>query len=335
MKVSQVVRAWSSILRGRAPSLSIEVTRECPLHCPGCYAYDDNHLGGGATLRQLRDFKGQQLVDGILDLVRRHKPLHVSLVGGDPLVRHKEMEEVVAALTGRGINVQVVTSAFRPIPAAWATTPLLDVVVSIDGLAAEHDVRRTPATYDRILKNIAGQRMTVHCTITGQMMKRPGYLDEFLRFWTPLAEIKRIWFSLFTPQRGDRLPEILTREERERVVSELLELRPRYPKLAMGPGTLRQFLSPPSSPEECVFARTTSTISADLTTSIHPCQFGGDPDCSSCGCMASAGLAAVAAHKLGGVIPLAPLFKASLWAGGKPPVRKQDFPILGQSRESL
>jgi len=34
------------------------------------------------------------------------------------------------------------------------------VVVSIDGLRPEHDVRRTPATYDRILKNIADQNIS-------------------------------------------------------------------------------------------------------------------------------------------------------------------------------
>ncbi|HAX41242.1 MAG TPA: radical SAM protein, partial [Solibacterales bacterium] len=48
-----------------------------------------------------------------------------------------------------------------------------------------------------------GQKITVHSTITGQMMKRPGYLREFLEFWTPRPEIHKVWFSLFTPQVGD------------------------------------------------------------------------------------------------------------------------------------
>ena len=51
----------------------------------------------------------------------------------------------------------------------------VNFAVSIDGLQPDHDVRRTPATYERILKNIIGQNITIHCTITGQMMKRPGY----------------------------------------------------------------------------------------------------------------------------------------------------------------
>jgi sulfatase maturation enzyme AslB (radical SAM superfamily) len=66
------------------------------------------------------------------------------------------------------------------------------MVVSIDGLPAEHDIRRAPATYERILKNIVGQRVTLHCTITGQMMKRAAYLEDFLAFWTPREEVHRI-----------------------------------------------------------------------------------------------------------------------------------------------
>ena len=51
--------AWGRILSGYTPALSLEITRECPLHCPGCYAYGDDHLGGELTLREVRDFKGQ------------------------------------------------------------------------------------------------------------------------------------------------------------------------------------------------------------------------------------------------------------------------------------
>jgi len=37
--------------------LSIEITRECPLSCPGCYAYGETHLGGEVTLRDLHDLR--------------------------------------------------------------------------------------------------------------------------------------------------------------------------------------------------------------------------------------------------------------------------------------
>lgn len=294
LKISEVLQAWGSILSGRTPSISIELTRECPLRCPGCYAYEDAHLGvPGITLRQLADFKGSDLVRRTLRLIDQHRPLHVSLVGGDPLVRYRELEELLPELDRRGIHVQLVTSAFRPIPLHWNALSRLNVVVSVDGLQPEHDVRRKPATYERILKNVAGTKVTIHCTITGQMMDRPGYLEEFARFWSERGETKRIWFSLFTPQQGAMSPEILTSAERRRVIEELMQLADAYPLINMHKRVIEEFRKPPASPQECIFARTTLTVSADLKTRITPCQFGGSPDCSQCGCFASMGLAAV------------------------------------------
>jgi sulfatase maturation enzyme AslB (radical SAM superfamily) len=312
---SQIFQAWGKILKGEHPSLSIEITRECPLRCPGCYAYDDAHLGGAQTLRDLNDRSGQSLVDGVLEVVDRLKPLHLSIVGGDPLVRYRELELLIPLLLARGIHVQIVTSAFRTMGPTWASLPRLHIVVSIDGLQPEHDVRRAPATYDRILKNIVGQRITIHCTVTGQMMKRPGYLEEFLEFWTPRPEIKKVWFSLFTPQVGDQIPEILDSQERVAAIADMTQLRKQYPKLDMPEAVIRQFASPPQRPQDCVFALTTQTLSADLSTKITPCQFGGNPDCASCGCIASMGLASIASHKLGGILSVGTIFKSSIKIG--------------------
>lgn len=182
MKTLEVVAAWGKILSGRAPILSIEITRECPLTCPGCYAYGDDHLGGGAKLAELSDYRGDELVGRILDLVEERQPLHVSLVGGEPLVRHKELSRILPVLSARGIDSMITTSAVIPIPMEWMSLPKVRVVVSVDGLPAEHDVRRKPATYERILKNIEGRSCNIHFTITRQMMNRPGYLEEFFAF---------------------------------------------------------------------------------------------------------------------------------------------------------
>src|SRR5262245_26349908 len=230
METGAVVKAWGLILSGYRPNLSIEITRECPLRCPGCYAYGDTHLGGDVVLRQLADFKGQELIDGVLNLVKQRRPLHLSIVGGEPLVRFRELETLLPQLTGMGIHTQVVTSAVRPIPESWATMDKLQVCVSVDGLQPEHDVRRAPATYDRILKHIKGQQVTIHCTITRQQA-RPGYITEFTEFWAKLADVKRIWFSLYTPQKGEDSPERLRQEDRAQAVKEISELYAREPKL--------------------------------------------------------------------------------------------------------
>jgi sulfatase maturation enzyme AslB (radical SAM superfamily) len=315
VKRADVVKAWGRILTGYRPNLSIEITRECPLRCPGCYAYGDMHLGGGVVLRQLADFKGQELVDGVLDVVRRYKPVHLSIVGGEPLVRFRELDQLLPALSAMGTHTQVVTSAVRPIPESWAAIPRVQVCVSIDGLAPEHDVRRAPATYERILKHIRGQRVTVHCTITRQQT-RPGYVSEFTKFWTSVPDVEQIWFSLYTPQKGEQSPEQLTTEDRQRVVKEIAALYAGNAKLHdMIPPVIQGYLHPPQNPDECIFAKTTACLSADLKKAITPCQYGGDPDCTQCGCMASVGLAALGDHRLGGFIPLRTIFDGSLRVG--------------------
>jgi MoaA/NifB/PqqE/SkfB family radical SAM enzyme len=315
-----IFSAWGRILSGRTPALSIEITRECPLRCPGCYAYGDHHLGGELTLREVRDFKGQELVERFMEVVDRHRPLHVSIVGGEPLVRYRELNEILPRLAERGIHSQVVTSAVREIPKHWRDIYRLSIVVSIDGLQPEHDERRKPATYERILKHIVGHHITVHSTITRQQVNREGYFDDFLRLWSAREEVEKIWYSLYTPQIGEISDERLRPADRERVVGDLMALRVKYPKLALPKGLIEVYAEPPSSPEDCVFARTTMTISADLKTKITPCQYGGAPDCTQCGCIASAGLAAVARHQLFGFIPVASIFNGSLKVGDR--VRK-------------
>ena len=311
MKKSEVFQAWATILAGRSPSLSIEITKECPLRCPGCYAFDTAHLGGGILLRQLSDFKGDELVSRVLAVIDERKPLHVSLVGGDPLVRYRELETLLPEMERRGVHTQIVTSAFRVIPGHWKQFLKLNVVVSIDGLQPEHDVRRKPATYERILKSIRDAHVTIHCTVTAQIAQREGYLEEFLAFWSQQPQIAKVWFSLFTPQLGAKDPEILSAQQRVSVIAQLRALRHKYAVLDMPDAVIDEIANPPQSAEECIFARTTETISADLKTQITPCQFGGKPDCSQCGCIASMGLAAVGHHKLVGPLTAGHVFLAS------------------------
>jgi MoaA/NifB/PqqE/SkfB family radical SAM enzyme len=317
MKKSEVLNAWRSILTGQKPSLSIEITRECPLRCPGCYAYEPEHLGTGVNLRQLSDYKGDDLVRRLLALVDRERPVHLSIVGGDPLVRYRELEQLLPQLEQRGVHVQLVTSAFRALPGAWNALSKLSLVVSVDGLQPEHDERRKPATYERILKSISESIVTIHCTVTGQIADRPGYLEEFLRFWSDRPQVKRIWVSLFTPQQGAEGPEILTPAMRREVLDELERLYPLYPKFQMNREMIEELRNPPQSPEECIFARTTLSLSADLETRIGPCQFGGKPDCTQCGCIASMALAAVGHHRVLGGLTAGHLMGASERVGAK------------------
>jgi hypothetical protein len=205
-------------------------------------------------------------------------------------------------LSQRGTNTMIVTSAVIPIPREWMELPRITVAVSIDGLAPDHNIRRRPATYDRILQNIAGRRVNIHCTIVRQHMQQPGYLEQFLAFWSARPEVNRIWFSVYTPQRGESSAEMLLPDDRLRLARELPAISRRFPKLML-PGAMAQaFAEPPASPAQCLFSKMSVNYTADLKTNVEPCVFGGNPDCSQCGCSISAGL-----HWIGGITVAGPL----------------------------
>jgi len=254
------------------------------------------------------------LVAATIALVRRLRPVHLSIVGGEPLVRYRELSELLPRLDQMGVEVQLVTSAVRPIPEEWKHIPTLHLVVSIDGLPPEHDCRRAPATYERILKHIASHEITVHCTVTRQMLARRGYLADFCRFWSDRSEVRKIWFSVYTPQEGEDCPERLRGEDRDILFEELSVART-FPKVHLPRIVLEAYRNPPRAPQECAFARLTTCISADLTTPVTPCQLGGKPVCQECGCIASAGMHGIARWKLGGLIPVSAILNGSLRVG--------------------
>jgi len=315
LRPRDLARGWWRVLNGHVPMLSIEITRECPLSCPGCYAYGDSHLGGETTLRELNDYRGDALVEGVLNLVRQHKPMHVSLVGGEPLIRHRELSSILPRLSAMGVYSMVVTSGVIAIPQEWMGIARLRVAVSVDGLPEHHDDRRKPATYERILKNIAGRSINVHWVITRPMLLRNSYLEEYVAFWNDRPEVDHIWVSLYSPQMGEESAERLTAADRERIAAELPELRKSYPKLLLPKGVARAFVKPPASPEQCLFSKMSLNFSADLRTHVEPCVFGGTPDCTQCGCSISSALHWIRDIKVAGPLTIGHLVQSSLSVG--------------------
>ena len=146
-------------------------------------------------------------------------------------MRYRELNTLLPLLAERGIHVQLVTSAVREIPLEWHDLPRFSLTVSIDGLQPEHDARRTPATYERILKHIAGHEITVHCTVTRQQVNRPGYIEEFLALLVRHDRKSRRSGSASTRRRSAKCPtKCLRPDDRTRVVTDLQALRLALPE---------------------------------------------------------------------------------------------------------
>jgi MoaA/NifB/PqqE/SkfB family radical SAM enzyme len=251
------------------------------------------------NLRELSDLRGDSLVDGVLNLVDRHDPMQVTLVGGEPLMRERELSKLLPILSGRGVFTTVVSSGVIPIPNEWTALPRVTVAISVDGLPEHHDVRRKPATYERILRNIADRRVYIHWTVVRTHLEDPDYLDRYVSFWSARPEVHRIWMSVYTPQKGEQSPEMLTWTDRARLAEAMPALAREYPKFLVTAGMARALLRPPASPAECAFARVSANYTADLRTRVRPCVFGGNPDCSQCGCAISSALHWITNQQLG------------------------------------
>ncbi len=315
MNTRHLISSWGKVLSGHTPLLSIEITKECPLRCPGCYAYGPDHLGGDVTLNALGDFRGDELVARILQLVDRHQPLHVSLVGGEPMLRHRELSRILPLLNAQRRHVMVVTSGIVPVPMEWMQYDQFTVAVSIDGNPEHHNVRRAPATYDRILRNIEGRRVFIHGTLTHPMLNGPDYLDRYIEFWDARPEVKHVWLSLYSPQVGEQSAEMLTAEDRENVSRWLPQLSRKYPKLLAPDGMAKAYATPPRSPADCTFAQSSVNYTADLATRVEPCVFGGNPDCTQCGCAASIALHWIREVPVAGPVRVRHLLNNSLRVG--------------------
>ena len=88
--------------------------------------------------------------------------------------------------------------------------------------------------------------------------------------------------------------------------------RGEFEKLLANEGISQAIRVPPASPTECTFSRMSTNYSADLATRVEPCIFGGNPDCSHCGCAISSGLHWFKDFRLGGVVKVEHIARTSV-----------------------
>ena len=206
----------------------------------------------------------------------------------------------------------VVTSGIIPIPVEWMKLSRVRVTISVDGLPEHHDIRRKPATYERILQNIGGRTVNIHWVITRPMLGRPGYLEEYVKFWSARPEVDRIWVSVCTLRKWVSTARRCCRRTIARhSPGNCQAVARKYPKLLFNEGLARAFLLPPKDPNDCVFAKMSANYSADLITRVEPCIFGGTPDCTQCGCAVSIGLHWVKGVKMAGPLKIDHIMEAS------------------------
>ena len=153
------------------------------------------------------------------------------------------------------------TSAVREIPAGWRHIPSavdrrLDRRAAAGARRAPHarHLRSDPEAHRRAA-------ITVHCTVTRQQVHRAGYIEEFLRFWSARAGGREdLDQPVHAAESARSPPNGCSPADRERVVAGSAGPAPALSEAGDArKGCIEVVRDPPASPDECVFARTTTT----------------------------------------------------------------------------
>src|SRR5512146_1800076 len=108
---------------------------------------------------------------------------------------------------------------------------------------------------------------------------------------------------------------MLTPADREVLLRDLPPLRQKYPKFLVNRGIVETYNHPPRNPDDCIFSTMSVNYTADMKTRVEPCIFGGNPDCSQCGCAISVALEWVKHRKVAGPITVGHLVRSSVKVG--------------------
>ena len=171
----------------------------------------------------------------------------------------------------------VVTSGVIPVPAEWMSLPRVRVAISVDGLPEHHDIRRKPATYERILKNIEGCEVNIHWVITRPMLRARGLprgirevLERARRSESHLGE------RLHSSNRREKPRNSDSRGPRDAGPGIAPAWRSGIRSFSSMMGLQRRFFIRRRIRTSACFAKMSANYSADFETRVEPCVFGGD-----------------------------------------------------------
>jgi MoaA/NifB/PqqE/SkfB family radical SAM enzyme len=162
-------------------------------------------------------------------------------------------------------------------------------ILSLDGPKDLNDMLRGEGVYQRAVENLkrASRPPIVHMTIS---RLNQNSLDDFVGEMMELP-VKGIGFSFYTPEKMiDDSELFIPLGERNRLVMHLLDLRKRYgEKIGFTPAMARQLLTKGD------FEKWNSYAACPVSQRVRcfksngepkACTYGGNADCSRCGCAA-------------------------------------------------
>lgn len=156
-----------------------EITLACCFRCAYC-----GSRGGVARENELSTEECLDVAEQLADMGCRR----VSMIGGEVFMR-PDWEQIVGALTSRGVIACIITNGFRMtdgVIAALKRVGIESVAVSIDGTADVHDRYRTAGSFSRAMRALdvlseAGIPVSVISALRADNAPRLSELYEILK----------------------------------------------------------------------------------------------------------------------------------------------------------
>ena len=217
------------------------------------------HLGPLITLRRLSDYRGVDLVAATLSARSAcitSAEVHVSrsLAASRWFAIANFLRGLAGARTKWESKCELGglrRSSATDSPGVEGLYPSLHLVVSIDGLAPEHDLRRTPSHLTIASSNTSPPTaLPVHCTVTRPMLARPGYLGRFRRFWSDRPEAVQNLVQHLYATGGRSIAGTLAAGGPGETLFEELSTTTQFPKVHLPRMALDGFRNPLRSPAE-------------------------------------------------------------------------------------
>lgn len=246
------------------PFMIASITKQCNLHCHGCYAKAQHRSGGAAELSAER----------MTELFREAGRLGVSIIllaGGEPLMRPEllkitaDFPEIIFPIFTNGLLIdqektEILARQRHVVP-----------VISLEGLEGQTDSRRGMGVYQHLAVTFAMLRKAGVFFGTSITLTRENFAtvtsDEFVQHLMSTG-IRLVFYVEYIPVQEDTGHLVLTEEQRRLTQTTLTQsLSKKYPGLFIAfPGDEEQYggclaagrgfvhVSPEGDVEPCPFA---------------------------------------------------------------------------------
>jgi MoaA/NifB/PqqE/SkfB family radical SAM enzyme len=312
-----VVGASRVVLKSRRLKLShsafgasVEITDRCNAGCHHCYVYDpewdqNKRMEGYLQLPVAEHRSREQQVYETLDQLNARGIVHVTLVGGEPLLAPK----IIRYASKKFPIVWVVTNGAAKIPTNLARSVVLSV--SIDGLPEYHNHLRDPLgffaknSYEglggmtaAVVRNIneSERGAFVHTTLTKSSFKTlPEIIDWLVR---DVRKLRGIMVSGAAMQSTED-PEVLSIDDRQQIKRMISEATEKYSSklFPFNSSAVNRFLFDPENivktPNQCTVARRVDSYGFDGKI-VGKCVLRDSSSCETCICNLTGLMRAVA-----------------------------------------